>query len=55
MQIDVNGDKYQVAGLQDNEIITISVAESMELGSNNTISLKSTGKPLGSATVVISD
>lgn len=55
MEIVVNGDKYQIAGLKDNDEVTIDVSDSMIEGDNNIVSLTAKGKPGGSAIVVISD
>jgi hypothetical protein len=55
LSIEVNGKKFEVAGLKENEIRNLDVAAAMAPGNNNTITLTALGKPGGSATVMISD
>lgn len=55
LEILVNGDKYNVTGLKDNEVITIDASYSMAEGDSNTITLTAKGKPGTSANIVISD
>jgi len=55
LEIVVNGNKHNVAGLKDNEVRFLDVADDMVEGDDNTITLTAKGKPGGSVTVVISD
>jgi 6-phosphogluconolactonase (cycloisomerase 2 family) len=54
IRIEVNGKKFQVAGLKDGEVKTIDVTSAMKPGSN-TFSFTALGKPGASATVLIHD
>lgn len=53
LNIAVNGIKFQMAGLRDNEVRRIDVSSAMMAGSNNSISLTAHGKPGGSAVIMI--
>lgn len=53
--VTVNGARFRTAGLQDNETMTIDVSTAMVEGGHNNISLTASGRPGGSATVVIHD
>jgi hypothetical protein len=55
LAINVNGKKFQMAGLKDGEVRNIDVSSAMVAGYHNTMTLTASGKPGGSALVVISD
>jgi hypothetical protein len=55
LEINVNGTRWKVTGLRDNEVKMIDVRSAMMEGENNTITLTTSGKPGASAEVVISD
>jgi hypothetical protein len=54
LSVRVNGRNWQVAGLGSGETRTLDVAQAMQ-GSNNTVVLTPTGRPGGSAWVVVHD
>jgi hypothetical protein len=53
LEITMNGQKFQLAGLKDGETQTVDVSSAMLPGTDNTCVLKSSGKPGGSALVLI--
>ena len=53
LRITVNGQRFQVEGLKDNEIRYIHVQSAMANGNDNTIILTALGKPGTSASVGI--
>lgn len=55
LQITVNGTVFDLNNLTDSESLTVDVSSAMAAGGNNTITLTATGKPGGSASVVISN
>lgn len=55
LSITVNGKKFEVAGLKDNEVRTVDVSSAMVEGNKNTIILEARGKPGGSAVIMIHD
>jgi hypothetical protein len=55
LEVTVNGTKFTLKNLKSGERRTLDVAPAMKPGNTNTISLKATGTPGGSATVVIAD
>ena len=55
LDVVVNGERYPMKGLYDGEERTLDVAASMLPGNANTITFRATGKPGGSAMVMISD
>lgn len=55
LDVIVNGERYQLKGLRDGEERALDVAASMLPGNANVITFRATGKPGGSATVMISD
>ena len=54
LAVRVNGTRWQVAGLKPGETRTLDVARAMQ-GSNNTVVLTPTGRPGGSAWVLVRD
>jgi hypothetical protein len=54
-EIQVNGRKFKTSGLKDNEERTIDISSAMVNGDTNQIEVKVTGKPGGSANVMIWD
>ncbi len=55
LSIAVNGKRFEVAGLKDNEVKTIDVSSAMVAGDNNVITLEARGKPGDSAVIMIHD
>lgn len=55
LEIQVNGKKFKASGLKDGEEVTIDISSAMVPGDNNTVSFKATGKPGGTANVMIWD
>ncbi|WP_069472769.1 VWA domain-containing protein [Candidatus Marithrix sp. Canyon 246] len=55
LEIIVNGNKYNVTGLKDNEERFLDISEYMFEGNDNTITLTAKGKPGTSAAIIISD
>jgi hypothetical protein len=55
LDVVVNGTKYKVAGLGDNEETSIDVSAAMVPGDDNTVVLTAKGKPGSSAVVTIRD
>jgi hypothetical protein len=53
LEVIVNGDKFKITGLADGEEHTLDISSAMIPGDNNLITFKATGKPGGSATVLI--
>jgi hypothetical protein len=54
VEVTVNGTKFKTSGIKDNEQRTIDISSAMTDG-NNVVSFKVTGKPGGSANVMIWD
>ncbi len=54
-EITVNGKKFKTSGLKDGEERTLDISSAMVPGDNNTVQVKVTGKPGGSANVMIWD
>lgn len=55
LEIRVNGKKFKASGLKDGEELTIDISSAMVPGDNNVVSFKVTGKPGGTANVMIWD
>lgn len=55
LEVQVNGRKFKASGLKDGEEVTLDVSSAMVPGDNNTVSFKVTGKPGGTANVMIWD
>ena len=55
LEIQVNGKKFKASGLKDGEVVTIDISSAMVPGDNNTVRFKVTGKPGGTANVMIWD
>lgn len=55
LSIEVNGIRFRVTGLRDNEQRTLDISSAMRPGDGNVVKLTATGKPGGSATVMIHD
>lgn len=55
LEVQVNGKKFKASGLKDGEEVTLDVSSAMVPGDNNTVSFKATGKPGGTANVMIWD
>jgi hypothetical protein len=53
LEIQVNGRKFQVGGLKNNEVRTVDVLSAMSDRSNNVFILTATGKAGGSADVLV--
>jgi hypothetical protein len=55
LQVTANGQSFTVAALEDGEERTLDVSDAMLPGKQNVLTLAATGKPGGSATVMIHD
>jgi hypothetical protein len=55
LEIQVNGKKFKAGGLKDGEEVTIDISSAMVPGDSNAVSFKVTGKPGGTANVMIWD
>jgi hypothetical protein len=55
LEVVVNGRRFQVRGLSDGQEVTLDVSPAMIPGDKNIVSLKATGKPGGSALILIRD
>lgn len=55
LEVLVNGKKFKASGLKDGEVRTLDVSSAMVPGDHNSLQLKATGKPGGSANVMIWD
>lgn len=55
LEIQVNGKKFKASGLKDGEEVTIDISSAMVPGDHNQVSFKATGKPGGTANVMIWD
>lgn len=55
LEVEVNGKKFKASGLKDGEERTLDISSAMVPGDNNTVRFKVTGKPGGSANVMIWD
>jgi hypothetical protein len=55
LEIQVNGKKFKASGLEDGEEVTIDISPAMVPGDGNAVSFKATGKPGGTANVMIWD
>lgn len=53
--VNVNGVRFRLSGLKDGEERSLDVSSAMRPGSGNVISLSATGKPGGSASMLIHD
>lgn len=55
LDIDVNGEKFKIAGLADGAVRSFDIAAALHEGSDNVVAVTAYGKPGASATVVIAD
>jgi len=55
VEVLVNGKKFKASGLKDGEVRTLDISSAMVPGDINSLQLKATGKPGGSANVMIWD
>jgi hypothetical protein len=55
LRIQVNGKKFEVVGLADNEELTLDISSALVIGNKNTIVLMPLGKPGGTSTILIHD
>ncbi len=55
LTVTVNGKVFKVKDLEDGEKWSLDVSSAMKSGNSNTISLEASGKPGGSADVVVHD
>lgn len=55
VEVLVNGKKFKASGLKDGEVRTLDISSAMVPGDYNALQLKATGKPGGSANVMIWD
>jgi hypothetical protein len=55
VEVLVNGKKFKASGLKDGEVRTLDISSAMVPGDHNALQLKATGKPGGSANVMIWD
>lgn len=55
LEVQVNGRKFKAGGLKDGEEVTLDISSAMVPGDHNAVTFKVTGKPGGSANVMIWD
>jgi hypothetical protein len=55
LHVIANGQRFRIASLEDGEVWTLDVSKAMLPGDQNVITLMATGKPGGSATIMIHD
>jgi hypothetical protein len=55
LEVRVNGKKFKASGLKDGEEVTLDISSAMVPGDHNAVSFKVTGKPGGTANVMIWD